>query len=490
MCRTIFATSAAVDEITGTCDMKTKTVILLDERNVADTIEWSALGQVVTQLPDLLRIVRERIIDVVLVDANRSDVNRQIASRIRQNNPLTEIWKITDKDDQLSDEPDWVDGVLARSAGTGGLEQKLDSIFHARELLDQYQIISRSPKMKRVAETIERIAITDVAVLIVGASGSGKELVARAIHRQSRRREKTFVAINCGAIAEGVLESELFGHEKGAFTGSVGRREGIFHKANGGTIFLDEVGEMSPTTQVKLLRVLEDGTYYRVGSSIMEQTDVRIVAATNRDLAEAIHDKLFREDLYFRIGVVKIILPPLLERKGDILPLLRNFWREHPKVSINDGAVDLLHRYDWPGNVRQLRNFSERMLAFKPSGVVDVPDVERFLHEQHGGGGSLPVATGKTVDETGQELIYRAIVSLGGEIRLLRDLITSHLPSESAGREGEDSFIRHGLTMDEMERRMIESALTEHNGNRKEVARKLGIGERTLYRKLKQYKLG
>jgi len=468
--------------------MKTKTVILLDERYVTDTIEWSELGQVVTQLPDLLRIVRERVIDLVLVDANRSDLNRQIAFRIRQNNPLTEIWKITDHDDQLADEPEWIDGVLARTAGMTGLEQKIDSIFHARELLDQYQIISRSPKMKRVAETIERIAITDVAVLIVGASGSGKELVARAIHRQSRRREKTFVAINCGAIAEGVLESELFGHEKGAFTGSVGRREGIFHKANGGTIFLDEVGEMSPTTQVKLLRVLEDGTYYRVGSSTMEHTDVRVVAATNRDLADAINERQFREDLYFRIGVVKIILPPLLERKGDILPLLRHFWREHPKVTINDGAIDLLLRYDWPGNVRQLRNISERMLAFKPAGVVDVNDVERFLHEQHGGG-SLPVATGKTVDETGQELIYRAILSLGGEVRMLRDLITSHLPSETPGRDSEESFFRRGLTMDEMERRMIEAALTEHNGNRKEVARKLGIGERTLYRKLKQYKL-
>ncbi|MEK7775322.1 MAG: sigma-54 dependent transcriptional regulator [Candidatus Zixiibacteriota bacterium] len=470
--------------------MKTKTAILLGEQFATDTIEWSELGQVVTQLPDLLRIVRERIIDVVLIDANRSDLSRQIALRIRQNNPLTEIWKITDHDDQLTDEPDWIDGVLVRSAGLVGLEQKLDSIFHSRELLEQYEIISRSPKMKRVAETIERIAVTDVAVLIVGASGSGKELVARAIHRQSRRRDKTFVAINCGALAEGVLESELFGHEKGAFTGSVGRREGLFHKANGGTIFLDEVGEMSPTIQVKLLRVLEDGSYYRVGSSSMEHTDVRVVAATNRDLAEAISERQFREDLYFRIGVVKIILPPLLERKGDIVPLLRHFWREHPKVSINDGAVDLLLRYDWPGNVRQLRNFSERMLAFKPTGVVDITDVELFLHEQHAGGGSLPVATGKTVEESGQELIYRAILSLGSEVRMLRDLITSHLPPESPGREGEDSVFKRGLTMDEMERRMIESALTEHSGNRKEVARKLGIGERTLYRKLKQYKLG
>ncbi len=287
------------------------------------------------------------------------------------------------------------------------------------------------------------------------------------------------------------MESELFGHEKGAFTGSVSKREGLFHKADGGTIFLDEIGETKPDMQVKLLRVLEDGTYYPVGSSVAQRADVRVVSATNRDLSEAISERAFREDLYFRIGVVKVVLPPLFERTCDIYPLLQHFSRGYPKLSYSDAAIELLVKYDWPGNVRQLKNFADRMGAFQPKGMVEVEDVERFIQEQHTTALNLPVSTGKTVEEAGHELIYHAILSMGNEIRMLRDLITSHLPSETPpeGYSNDAAEVTKGMNMEQVEKMMIEQILDETKGNRKETARRLGIGERTLYRKLKKYGL-
>ncbi|MFQ6007645.1 MAG: sigma-54 interaction domain-containing protein, partial [Candidatus Zixiibacteriota bacterium] len=411
--------------------------------------------------------------------------------KIRRYNGLTEIWIVTESDFHEEPANEYIDGVIARDLDTDGIAKKVEHILKVKDLLSHFKIVSRSPKMKVIAETIERIAPTDVSVLVVGPSGSGKELVARAIHNNSERRQQPFVAINCGALAEGVLESELFGHEKGAFTGSVAKREGLFYKAHGGTIFLDEIGETKPEMQVKLLRVLEDGTYYPVGSSVPRKADVRVISATNRDLTEAIAERLFREDLYFRIGVVKVVLPPLWERKSDIEPLLQHFWSDRPGLVYSDSALDLLIKYDWPGNVRQLKNFADRMAALKPQGLVEVEDVERFIEEQHTGVTHLPVSTGKTVEEAGQELIYRSILSLGNEIRMLRDLITAHLPSESLPAEDQTSPapFRKGTTMEEMERMLIETALAETNGNRKEAARRLGIGERTLYRKLKKYNL-
>lgn len=472
--------------------MVNRTAILLStDQAESDTIDWQKIGRVVTELSQLYHLVKESRIDLILVDENRTDLKRAVAMRIRRYNGLTEIWVIVS--DGFHPEPadEYIDGVISRDLGEEGVAKKVKQILAGKDLLNHLQLVGRSPKMKVVAETIERIAPTDVSVLVVGPSGSGKELVAHALHDNSARHDRPFVAINCGALAEGVLESELFGHEKGAFTGSVGRREGLFHKADSGTIFLDEIGETKPDMQVKLLRVVEDGTYYPVGSSLPRKADVRIVSATNRDLTEAIADRSFREDLYFRIGVVKIVLPPLWEKKSDIQPLLQHFLGGKRHLDYSDSALELLTKYDWPGNVRQLKNFADRMAALKPKGLVDVEDVERFIEEQHTAATHLPVTTGKTVEEAGQELIYRAILSLGNEIRMLRDLITAHLPSELPVTEEEVSpmSVGKGTTMEQMERSLIEQALTESKGNRKEAARKLGIGERTLYRKLKKYDL-
>ncbi|MBD3333707.1 AAA domain-containing protein [candidate division GN15 bacterium] len=473
--------------------MKSRVVILTDpDRAHTDVINWERIGEVVTELSHLYQIVRERHIDLILADESRNDLVRSVGVRVRRFNPLTDIWRVVDSNQVGHDEPGYIDGIFSRELGQEGIERKVASILHVKHLLEDYGIVGRSHKMKVVAETIERIAPTEVSVLIVGPSGAGKELVARAIHDNSTRHNHTFVAINCGALAEGVLESELFGHEKGAFTGSVGKREGLFHKADGGTIFLDEISETRGDMQVKLLRVLEDGTYYPVGSSTARKVDVRVVSATNRDLTEAIADRSFREDLYYRIGVVKITLPPLMERKNDIQPLLAHFWRRHPEMDYTDGALDLLMRYDWPGNVRQLRNFADRMVALKGgTGLVETEDIERFIEEQHMVASNLPVSTGRTVEEAGQELIYRAIMQLGNEVRMLRELILAHLPPDAPTEQpaSEPYAGDSPRSMEEMEQQLIEKVLEQTGGNRKEAARRLGIGERTLYRKIKKYGL-
>jgi len=248
---------------------------------------------------------------------------------------------------------------------------------------------------------------------------------------------------------------------------------------------------MKPDMQVKLLRVLKDGTYYPVGSSVPRRADVRLVTATNRDLTEAIADRSFREDLYYRVSAVKLVVPPLMERRGDIQPLLQHFWKDQRGLDYSDAALARLMQYDWPGNVRQLRNFASRMAALRPTGLVETEDVEKFLGEQHAAATHLPVSTGRTAEEAGQELIYRAILSLGSEIRLLRNLITAHLPGGAASNsEPVEGFsVGAGSTMEEMERALIEQVLKETGGNRKDTARRLGIGERTLYRKLAKYDL-
>jgi two-component system NtrC family response regulator len=455
---------------------------------------FRAMGEFVSELSQLYTILKERSVELILIGGEFQGINPGIIRRIRMRAPVVDIWKIVPTmQHQIGDEGLSLDGFISLADGADSIAKKVRSILYQKALLRKYDLVGRSEKMKMIAETIDRIAATDISVLIIGPSGSGKELVARAIHNNSTRNERRFVAVNCGALAEGILESELFGHEKGAFTGSVGKREGLFVQADGGTIFLDEIGETRPDMQVKLLRVLEDGIFYPVGGDKPAHSDVRVIAATNRDLSEAIREGAFREDLYFRLGVVKVILPSLYERKEDILPLLCHFASCEKVKGFSDGAVDLLLRYDWPGNVRQLRNFVAHVAALHPEGEISVHNVEQFIAEQGITQRQLPVVTGRTPDEVGHELIYRALLSLGSEIKMLRDLITANIPTRTEFENGaagqQTTAAESGGTMQEVEKEMIEAALNEANGNRKIVARKLGIGERTLYRKLKKYHL-
>ena len=452
------------------------------------------IGEFVQELSHLYSILKERSAELILIPDNFPGISHGVIRRLRLRHPMIDIWEISRtgrarKDDDI----EMYDGIISLNDGPEHIAEKVRRILKQKALLRKFGLIGRSEKMKIIAETIDRIAPTDISVLVIGPSGSGKELVAKAIHENSSRLKGRFVAINCGALAEGILESELFGHEKGAFTGSIAKRVGLFVQASGGTIFLDEIGETKPDMQVKLLRVLEDGYFYPVGSDKPVHSDARVIAATNRDLSEAIRDGIFREDLYFRLGVIKIIMPPLYERKKDILPLLCHYAAAEGIKGFSDAAIDLLLRYGWPGNVRQLRNLVARMRALHPDEQVSVHDVEQFIAEQGLEQRNLPVVTGHTPEEAGHELIYHALLSLGSEIKMLKDLIIANLPTHSEFEEahevkGEDNLVSR-KTIKDMEQTMIETALRETGGNRKAAAQKLGIGERTLYRKLKEYNL-
>ena len=362
-----------------------------------------------------------------------------------------------------------------------------------------YGLLGQAPEMQEIIDVIRQVAPTDITVLISGESGTGKEIVAKAIHKASKRSQQTMVTVNCGAIPEGLIESELFGHEKGAFTSASDMRRGYFEIADSGTIFLDEIGETPLATQVKLLRVLESGEYMRVGSSVARTTDVRVIAATNKMLEYEVQHKRFRPDLYFRLRSVNIHLPPLRSRKEDIPVLVEQFVKETTDkngiqfTGFTDDATELLMSYHWPGNIRELKNAIESMIILENGKRLNRSDVQKYLKEQPSAAvdRNLPVVANKTVEQAERELIYRALLDLKSNIIEMKELIMGRF-SDEVEMAGEHGSVRRGngvLTMDEMERRMITTALTRHQGNRRLAARELNISERTLYRKIKDYGL-
>jgi transcriptional regulator with PAS, ATPase and Fis domain len=362
-----------------------------------------------------------------------------------------------------------------------------------------YGIIGQSPEMQEIVDVIQQVAPTDITVLISGESGTGKEIVAKAIHGASKRSQQSMVSVNCGAIPDGLIESELFGHEKGAFTSAADMRRGYFEIADGGTILLDEIGETPLGTQVKLLRVLESGEFMRVGSSVARKTDVRVIAATNKLLDYEVQQKNFRPDLYFRLRSVNIHLPPLRERKEDIPALVEQFVKETTEKNkiqfhgFTDDATELLMSYRWPGNIRELRNAIESMLVLESGKRLHEYDVRKYLQEQTqvSADRNLPVVSNKTVEQAERELIYRALVDLKSNIIEIKELLAGRmLGDDQQNRNHAQPHNGNGtLTMDEMERRMVATALDRHKGNRRNAARELNISERTLYRKIKDYGL-
>src|SRR6266480_2800568 len=394
-------------------------------------------------------------------------------------------------------------------------------LIERRRLQQRTGILGESAAIQEVLVKIEQMAPVRSTVLIEGESGTGKELVARAIHDLSPRggRGKAFIAVNCAAIPDTLLESELFGHEKGAFTGAAERRLGRFELANEGTIFLDEVGEMPAATQVKLLRVFEDRSFFRVGGTQPIQVDVRVIAATNQSLKESVTLGTFRDDLFYRLNVLSIYLPPLRERRSDIPLLVRTFIAEFAKAhdrpfkGITPEALQILVDADWPGNVRQLRNLIESMVVLAPESEIRAADIPADIRERTR---SLPVRIPAPVREGSgagsQELefIFRTLVELKMQLEGLRRRIEER-PSERVevievgGSESPapgsrlldplDStpeppgpvIYKPGMSMSDVERAAIDAALRETRGNRRKAAETLGIGERTLYRKLKEY---
>jgi DNA-binding NtrC family response regulator len=372
--------------------------------------------------------------------------------------------------------------------------------LHAEAL---HGIIGESEEMKRIMAIVEQVAPTDLTVLITGESGVGKEVIATAIHALSKRSGKAMITVNSGAIPEGIIESELFGHERGSFTGASDQRKGYFELADGGTLFLDEIGELPLASQVKFLRVLENGEFLRVGSSIPRHVNVRVIAASNRDLELDVRNDRFRSDLYFRLRSISIDVPPLRARPADIPVLFRHFAQDVARRNgitfkgISDAALQVLKTYRWPGNVRELRNTVESMVVLEKGKFIEASDVDKYLPMAsiEPGERRLPVHVPKSVEQAERELILRALLDIKGNIVDLKNMLEEQRQAMDATRRptqgtlavGEDD--RPALSLEEMEHRMIAEALERTKGNRRLAARALNISERTLYRKIKEYGL-
>ena len=401
--------------------------------------------------------------------------------------------------------------VMTKPVAPDDVVATVRRLMDRRRLQERTGIIGEAAPIQEVLVKIEQMAPVSSTVLIQGESGTGKELVAKGIHDLSPRRGGAFIAVNCAALPEGLLESELFGHEKGAFTGAAERRLGRFELADGGTIFLDEIGEIPLSTQVKLLRVLESRSFFRVGGTQPIKVDVRVIAATNRDLKERVSLGDFRDDLYYRLNVLNIYLPPLRERREDIPLLVRRFIREfatqHDRTfrGITPEALQRLVSAPWPGNVRQLRNLIESMVVLAPGTEIRASDIPADILE---GPVLLPArlpAPARELPSQELEFILRSLVDLRRQIEELRRRLDQHpqrVEVIDLGSRGpvvdvlpeaevaEDQVVyRPGMTMADVEKAAIEAALREARGNRRRAAEVLGIGERTLYRKIKSYRL-
>jgi DNA-binding NtrC family response regulator len=374
------------------------------------------------------------------------------------------------------------------------------------EFQQQHGIIGKTVEMQEIVDVIQQVAPSDITVLITGESGTGKEVIAKAIHKASKRSAKPMISVNAGAIPEGIIESELFGHEKGAFTGASETRKGYFELADGGTMFLDEIGELPVGTQVKFLRILESGEFMRVGSAAQRKVDVRIIAATNKDLESEVRNGNFRADLFYRLRSVNIRIPPLRERKEDIPFFVEEFARQVCEKNhmtfggVTSDAMEVLRAYHWPGNVRELRNVVESMIVIEKGKQIDAQTVRKYLKEFHdnGTGRNLPVYTRKTPEQVERELIYRALLEVKNDIMEMKDLLrrgfapgrivsSDHPQYEDATVASSDIGGEAIVPWDKLEKRSIIEALERFKGNRRLASKALNISERTLYRKIKEY---
>ena len=395
-----------------------------------------------------------------------------------------------------------------------------------QRLQKQSGIIGTSEKIYEVLGMIAQVAPVDISVLVTGESGCGKEIIARSIHKHSKRSQTPMVIVNCGAIPEGIIESELFGHKKGSFTGASDDRKGYFEQANKGTIFLDEIGEAPLETQVKLLRVLETGEYMRVGDSKIRRTDVRVIAATNKNLSDLVKKNQFRQDLYYRLKTVNIHIPALRERVEDINPFVERFALEFTRSNeiryrgFMPDAIRVMKQYDWPGNVRELKNFVEKIMVLEKGERITANMVNRELSdvikEPLIENDRLPIAINKTSEQAEIDIILRQLFSLKQDTELIRAILSSNnensflnvkpiLPSEDLKiippvadtnmevTEDGQPLIRDDaigeILMKDLEKEAIIRTLRFFNNNRRKTARSLGVSERTLYRKIEDYKL-
>lgn len=405
-----------------------------------------------------------------------------------------------------------------------------------QSIKQRFGIIGNSELLNRTLQTAAQVAPTDVSVLVLGESGTGKETIPKIIHHLSSRKHGELVAVNCGAIPEGTIDSELFGHEKGSFTGAHDSRKGYFEVANGGTIFLDEVAELPMNTQVRLLRVLESGEFMRVGSSKVLKTDVRVVAATNINMENAIKNGKFREDLFYRLNQVPLFLPSLRKRKEDVYLLFRKFTTDFgdkyrmPVLQLLPESVSILENYSWPGNIRQLKNVTEQMSILEENRIIDPDTMRKYLPQERES--TLPMVIkdkqAGSEDFSEREILYKVLFDMKNDLADVKKLVLQMIQSggnieanernthlirkvfgeggseaewqgqedgsyligqDGASNEPKTIEIEETLSLQEKEKELIEKALVKHKNKRKYAARELGISERTLYRKIKEYAL-
>ena len=397
-----------------------------------------------------------------------------------------------------------------------------------QQVKQRFGIIGNTEALSRAIDVAIQVAPTDLSVLITGESGVGKESFPQIIHQYSRRKHGQYIAVNCGAIPEGTIDSELFGHEKGAFTGAIGERKGYFGEADGGTIFLDEVGELPMPTQARLLRVLESGEFLKVGSSKVQKTDVRIVAATNVNMAQAIRDGRFREDLFYRLNTIPVKMPALRERGDDVVLLFKKFAMDTAEkynmpdpVELTEAAQERLKRYSWPGNVRQLKNVTEQISILSPERIITPEILSGYIPEDPVTHDIVPLNKRNEGHsfENERELLYKILFDLRNDVTELKKLvhgqrvererssapqvveqpITYYQPDVAYpvahAAKGADEFqtpeeyVEEAVSLNDVERQMIVRALEKNRGKRRKAAQELNISERTLYRKIKEYGL-
>lgn len=388
--------------------------------------------------------------------------------------------------------------------------------MNAQQAKQRFGIIGKSPKLERAIDVSLQVAPTDISILVIGESGTGKESIPKIIHQNSKRKHKPYIAVNCGAIPEGTIDSELFGHEKGSFTGAHDSRKGYFEAANDGTIFLDEVGELPIASQVRLLRVLENGEIMKVGSSKAQKVNVRIIAATNVNLPDAVNKGKFREDLYYRLNTISINLPSLRERGTDINLLFRKFaadfadkYNTEP-IILTDDASNVLQNYNWPGNIRQLRNFVAQLSVIESERIIGSEKIEMQLPNSISSD-VIRYENKNKAELSEREILYKVLFDMKRDLSELkkitfelmqRDENSELMQSTSTkifnetndqnifinrDKETKTIDIEESLSLFEQERKLIEKSLIKHNGKRKTAAEELGISERTLYRKLKEF---
>jgi transcriptional regulator with PAS, ATPase and Fis domain len=414
--------------------------------------------------------------------------------------------------------------------------------MNVQQIKQRFGIIGSAPLLNRALEIAMQVAPTDISVLVTGESGTGKEIIPQVVHQLSARKHGEYIAVNCGAIPEGTIDSELFGHEKGSFTGAQGSRQGYFEVANGGTIFLDEVAELPMQTQVRLLRVLETGEYIRVGSSKPLKTNVRVVAATNENMQKAISSGKFREDLYYRLSTVPIMLPALRQRAEDVHLLFRKFANDFadkyrmPAIKLTDSAVELLLSYPWPGNIRQLKNLVEQLSVIETAREIDPLTLNAYLTPIAEKSNVLQLNDHNQESISERELMYKFLFDMKKDLTELKKLVIdiargtqninlsadqsaavtrlyqevyeetssparilappsvhpdhTQLSNPSNQDEFEDHIeLEESLSLEDREKELIQKALEKHRGKRKYAALELGISERTLYRKIKEFQL-